>query len=842
VAGHEPADFELWVGPFARRQLEVVSFRGREAVSKLFSFDVRVLARAGEDAIEASLVGLPATLVIPIDGEGPRLVQGVVASIRHEGGATAGRRRAFVLRLVPRLWLLKQRTTSRVFQELTVPEILARVVGLAGVPSAWKLTRTYAKRDYCLQFRESDFAFIARIAAEEGIFWYFEHPVDPSGGVLDETVVFLDAAASYPAITDHRGGTLHLHARDHQSSGQVRPDDVTLFALTQTLRPAGVRLRDYDFQRPMLELVAEASVDGVAAPSGGPEAAVSAAAVSAFVAAAGAAPSLVTGGLGIYEHRGEYDSPEVDPVRARTRLEQHRRRVLRAEGESTCRRLAPGYRFQLDVEAAPALTREYAVTAVRHEGHSPQHTTRSASSTGHQQTYANNFECLPADTPARPARPKRQIQNVLESAVVVGPRSEEIHTDLHGRIKIQFHWDQEGGLNEHSSCWIRVAQTWAGASFGAQFVPRIGMEVMVSFLGGDQDCPVVTGCVYNATHPAPFMLPARKTRSGIRTQSTPGGGGFNELSFEDAKSQEQIHLHAQRDLDEVVERNHTAEIKGDELLHVHGKQVCTVDGSRIEQVQGSVARAVARDERVQIDGNRTEVVTGNADLRVNGTLNTRVAQERREVTGRGDLVVGDDYTVRTRGSHTTIVGRDSAKRSYVLRVEGTAQLSSSGVLELDTEKGLTLKCGKSYLKITSDKIELVSPAISAQGDGGGISVAKDKVRVSAKGETLITSEKMLFKTPSASLSMKTDVQIDGKQILLNSPDKAKDPVPDTSPPPTKIQMKDQNGKPLANQRFVISLPDGSEYSGVLDKDGRMEMEFEGSGKITFPDLANPSGG
>lgn len=160
-------------------------------------------------------------------------------------------------------------------------------------------------------------------------------------------------------------------------------------------------------------------------------------------------------------------------------------------------------------------------------------------------------------------------------------------------------------------------------------------------------------------------------------------------------------------------------------------------------------------------------------------------------------------------------------------------------MEIDTEKGLTLKCGKSFIKITSEKIEICSPSVSAKGDGGGISVAKDKVKVSAKGEAVVTAEKILWKTPDASVSMKTDVQIDGKKILLNSPDMAKDPVPDTSPPPTKIQMKDQSGKPLSNQRFVITLGDGSEYSGILDKDGKTEMEFEGSGTIVFPDLAKP---
>lgn len=818
-------DFELRVGSTSNTHLEVVSFRGREGISRLFSFDVRVLAHPGDAGIDGEWVGHPATLVIPLGGGAPpRLVQGVLASLRHDGVTTTGHRRTGVARLVPRLWLLKQRVSSRVFQGLTVPDIFARVLSLAGLRCTVKLRRAHTKREYCLQYRESDYAFVARIAAEEGLFWYFQHP-ESLDDDDDETVVLADDPSAYES------SDVHLLAREHQGSGQARPDDVLQFTLRQGIAPDAVRLRDYDFQRPTLDLHADAAVDP--APDGST--------ASLFGAADRAAPALLRGGLSVYEHKSEYDAPDIDAPRARVHLEQRRRSVVVAEGESASRQIAPGHRFQLDVEAVATLSHEYVVTDLRHEGHSPHHTTRSTVSGG-LQVYANRFRCLPSDRAARPKRPEPRLQNVLESAIVVGPAGEEIHTDAYGRVKIQFHWDIEGGLNEHSSCWIRVAQNWAGASFGAQFVPRVGMEVMVSFLGGDQDCPVVIGAVYNATHPAPFLLPAGKTRSGLRTQSTPGGGGFNEISFEDARAREQIYLHAQRDLDEVVERNHSEEVKGDSLYHVHGKQICTIDGSRIEQVQGDLARAVAKDEKVQIDGNRVDVVTGNADLRVNGGRNERAGQERREIAGRADLTVGEDYTVRTRGCHTTIVGRDSAKRSYVLRVEGTAQLSASGAMELDSEKSITLRCGKSFLKIGPDKIEIVSPAVSAKGDGGGITVAKDKMRLSAKGEAVLTSEKVILKTKDASLSLKTDVQIDGKKILLNSPDHATDPVTDTAPPPTKIQMKDQSGKPLANQRFVITMPDGAEYSGILDKDGKTEMEFEGSGKITFPDLAKPSGG
>ena len=864
------ATFELSVGPFAGRALDVVSFVGREAISKLFAFDVLVVANEGEDLLDRALIGLPATFTMQVAGETSRIVQGIIASVQTSGHTIYRGKRAFELRVVPRLWRLKKRITSRIFQDHTVPEIIGLVLDGAGVPHAERLLLSYEKRAYCVQYQESDFAFIARIAAEEGIFWYFEQPVGAaiSGAAsalgLVETVVFADNSRGYVAIQSGVevdvsvglggvsafasagpgvGDSLHLRLRDGALSAKVSGDDVSRFALRQSLRSSSVLLHDYDFQRPQHARRAEGHVDPLDASlsiraSGALEATAASMANATTGAASTVLTDLVTGDLEVYGHRGEYDGPDVDPDRARVHLEQHRARGLVGTGESTCRRMAAGYRFWLDAEDVPALEREYAITLVRHEGHSPELTTRSASGQA-LQTYSNRFECVPRETSARPRRPKRRIQNVLESGVVVGPASDDIYTDQYGRVKVQFHWDREGKRNEHSSSWIRVVQGWAGASFGLQFVPRIGMEVMVSFLAGDQDCPVVTGCVYNATHPAPFLLPADKTRSGLRTQSSPGGGGSNELSFEDEKTREQIYLHAQRDLDEVVERNHTLSVGGDEVMRVAGLQSLSVGRDQTETVQGNVTRTISKDETTNLVGNRMDVVGGNADVRVAGELNTRVGRERREITGRGDLTLADDYTVRVKGCYTTIVGRNDAKRSYVLRVEGTGQLSSSGVMEIDAEKGLTLRCGKSFIKISADKIELVAPSVSVKGEGGGI-VVDDDLKLNVKGDAILKAKSLLVKTEEASMSLKTDVQIDGKKILLNSPDLAKDPVADKSPPPTSIQMKDQSGKPLAYQRFVIAMGDGSEYSGILDGEGKTEMPLDGSGTIRFPDLAKPS--
>jgi len=601
------------------------------------------------------------------------------------------------------------------------------------------------------------------------------------------------------------------------------------------VRSSAAAFRDYDPDRPMtrLESTAVSSQPFVASALSIVSGAASA--LGHVGTTAAALLDKAASALGenvpseVYEHHSPFLFPKwaFAADEAPRILRQKRRRASIASGESGCSDLCAGHRFVLEEHVAPHLDAAYVVVSVEHRGD-----TRAGSSGQPFTVYSNTFECAPAEMTYVPPRPKRTCVQVSLTATVVGPAGQEIHVDERGQIKVQFHWDRQGIYDEKSSCWIRTMQPWAGAAWGHQFIPRVGMEVVVVFEGGDPDKPMVIGSLYNGTHPPPFLLPGDKTRSGIRTQSSPGGGGFNELSFQDAAGTEQIYVHAQRNLDEVIEKNHTLLVKNDEFLRILGNRMDTIEKNLESVVKG--------DQTSHVDGNRIDVVNGNFDERVSGMLVTRVeGKERRGVTGRSDLTLADDYTVRVKGCYTTIVGRDDAKRSYVLRVEGTGQLSSSGVMEIDADKGLTLKCGKSFIKITADKIELVAPSVSAKGEGGGIVVDND-IKLNAKGDAVLKAKSLLVKTEAASMSLKTDVQIDGKKILLNSPDQVTDPVPDNSAPPTLIQMKDQLGKPLANQRFVVTMGDSSEYSGVLDSEGKTEMPLDGSGTIRFPDLAKPS--
>jgi phage baseplate assembly protein gpV len=428
-----------------------------------------------------------------------------------------------------------------------------------------------------------------------------------------------------------------------------------------------------------------------------------------------------------------------------------------------------------------------------------------------------------------PPRPPRRCVQTTLTATVVGPSGVEIHVDTMGQIKVQFPWDREGTFDDGSSCWIRTMQPWGGAGWGVQFLPRVGMEVIVSFLDGDPDKPIVLGSVYNATHPSPFLLPGDKTRSGWKTQSSPGGGGNNELSFQDAAGKEQIYLHAQRNLDELVEKNHTLRVMSDKFLRILG--------NRIDRIEQNLDEIVKGDHTSRVEGNRIDVVTGNRDDRVSGTLVTRVEQkERRQVRGTADLEYADDITTRVKGSMTTLVGTQDKKRSWVTHAEGKAKLSSLDSTEVSSEGELVLRVGKSSIRIKDGQIEISSPSISATGGGGSLSASDDGLKLSSKADAqLIVKGKLVLKTDGASLSMQQQVKVDGSQILLNSPDQATDPPPKDPDPPTTVMLKDQDGTALVQQRFLIKLDDGSDLTGMTDQEGSAVLDLARGGTITFPD-------
>ncbi|RCV86323.1 type VI secretion system tip protein TssI/VgrG, partial [Billgrantia montanilacus] len=513
--------------------LAVVDFTLTEALSQPFHLAVNLASRDPDLAPEAFL-DRELSLTIWQDGEVLRRVHGIATAF---GRGDRGHRRTFYsLTIQPALWRLSLRHNSRIFQNVSPLTIINTLCDERGITDvAFAATREPAEREYCVQYRETDLAFIQRLAAEEGLFYFhefFETGEDSPGGV--HRLAFADdpqVLASLGERTYHgrAGGTPPLrHVRKLKQVSRVRP--------------ASAMLKDYSFKQPGYSQLHQAQLQEQMAEG-----------LEAHGQRAGVDKEHEH-----YDYPGRYKADASGEAYTRIRLEHLRHDALTAEAESDLPELAPGNRFTLTDHDAERLNRDWQVVSVVHHGRQPQALQEDAVGVtasdrqgigGNDSTrYHNELLLTPADTAWRPEPDPKPRVDGPQVAFVVGPEGEEIHCDEHGRVKVQFPWDRYAEPNETASAWLRVSQGWAGGGYGSIAIPRIGHEVIVSFLEGDPDQPLITGRTYHAVNTPPYALPEHKTRTVIRTQSHKGDG-FNELRFEDEAEREQIWLHAQKDLE-----------------------------------------------------------------------------------------------------------------------------------------------------------------------------------------------------------------------------------------------------------------------------------------------------
>jgi type VI secretion system secreted protein VgrG len=800
--------------------VEVVSFTGREAMNAGYGFEIVARCPLDSDllgSLEQRFLARPATLHLNAPNDAGRKVHGQIETVRLVG--LHGENHAEIhATLVPRFTLTKLHRHSRIFQNRALPDVVSQVLDAWRIAHSWQLRQVHRPHPYLTQYQETDQEFVLRLLSAEGIMFYFEHPADePAAGKSRERMVLLDDALFYPAMAGPTSGRERPSLEYGRQLVSADEDMVTEVSGERTLTMRSVRLGDYDFRKPTLPLRDTAQVGPTPSSPG---------------------IDFDTELLGAYLHddEGEYEASaavaEFDNQRAARSLEQLRRDRDRARGRSHCRRLMPGSTFELRGHPIEQLNRPYVVTEVEHRGVIPE---RGGS--GQEPSYENRFGCAPAGQSYRPALPPGRPHQVAETATVVGPGDEPLYVDDLCRIKVQFHWDLEGKHNEQSSCWLRVAQPWAGTRFGMQLLPRVGMEVLVTFLGGNVDRPVVTGCLYNATHPPPFQLPDEKARSGLRTQ-TLAGEGLNELSFNDEAGAEQIFLGAQRDLDQRVGRNHTLFVEGDELVTVAGEHRQSVGGSLLTEVAAHLHQTVAMNHSLTVQGDTLAAVSGSADVRVSADRTTRVEGcEQAEIRGRADESFLADRFVRVTGHQVTLVGKNDARRSAVLHVEGENESSSTGRSELSSDKVLVLRCGESQIRLLPDAIEIASPTIRLTTDEL-YGKASKLIKLQSDENALVKAKKLQLKGEKAQVGLSQLAKVDGEMVKLNcGPDPIDAEMPDAKPiPPTTIRLAAEDGTPLVGQRFVVVLPDGSERSGVTGEGGAAELELEQDGTIWFPNV------
>jgi type VI secretion system secreted protein VgrG len=551
----------------------------------------------------------------------------------------------------PAFEALRHRINTKIFQEKTAPEILEEVLneglGAYGRSVDNRLARAYPTCEYRTQYHESDLAFCERLMEEEGIVYWFEFEGEA------ETLVLADDSSKFGKVQTIHGPQLTYARQEGQVGGHEYVSE--LHALSRVV-PTKVATRHFDWTHPSMPVEGEsdATADGDR-PDG----------------------AALDPEREVYEHDGkpltinEYDGAVYGKTdvedQAKLRREAQAWNAFVCEGKSTVLGVTVASTFELVGHPRFDLDGVYAVVSAIH---------RIVAEKG---SYRNVFECIPSAVTYRPKRTtRRPTVSGIQTATVVGPSGEEIHTDEHGRIKVQFHWDRVGSLDESSSCWVRVQQPWAGAGWGFVFIPRMGMEVIVDFVSGDPDRPVVIGSVYNGDHAPPYPLPDEKTKSTIKTESSLGGGGYNELRFEDKAGSEEIFTHAQKDQNEVVENDHTTtvgnnqtntvgvdqnqDIGSNQTEHVGANQEMTVDGNRTTHTKGDFSETV--------DGAETRVVSG-------GVTETIDASETRTISGGMTETITGDRTQSISGSST-----ESITGSLAQEITGGATITTSGTYDV----------------------------------------------------------------------------------------------------------------------------------------------------------------
>ncbi|MGY4822927.1 type VI secretion system Vgr family protein [Stutzerimonas chloritidismutans] len=533
---------------------KVLEFRGREAISQPYRFDLELVSERPDLDME-SLLLRPAFLAFAPDGSG---IHGLVHQAAQ--GESGKRLTRYRLTLVPRLAYLAHRTNQRIFQHLSVPQIIAQVLEEHGIQAdAYRFQLgpvIYPPREYCVQYDETDLHFIQRLCEEEGIHYHFQH------GASGHVLVFGDDQTVFPKLA----ATAY-----QQDSGLVADQPVIKrFGLRLETRTSRLTRRDYDFEKPRLSMEAASHSDFQ--------------------------PDLED-----YDYPGRFTERARGKHLSQRALERHRHDYELAEGESDQPRLASGRFLPLSEHPRADWNQLWLLTEVLHEGKQPQVLEESVTSAaespdGFTQGYRNHFTATPWDIPFRPAliHPKPKVLG-SQTAVVTGPAGEEIHCDEYGRVRVQFHWDREAQADDKTSCWLRVSSSWAGDRYGGIAIPRVGMEVLVTFLEGDPDQPLVTGCLYHKEHQVPYDLPANKTRTVFKTLSSPGGGGYNELRIEDRKGAEQIYLHAQRDWDENIEH--------DQKIRVGHERHDTVEANSYSEFRAEEHRTTHADRKTEIRAN-----------------------------------------------------------------------------------------------------------------------------------------------------------------------------------------------------------------------------------------------
>jgi type VI secretion system secreted protein VgrG len=681
---------------------DVLLFHGmhaHEELSRVSEFQINLLSK--KDAVNVDqILGKLVTVTVETPEDGKRYFNGYVT--RFSQGGRHGDYHRYRAEVRPWLWFLGRTADCRIFQEMTVPDIVKAVFGdHKAADFALELTGSYRTWTYCVQYRETDLNFISRLLEEEGIYYYFRH----TDG--HDTLVLTDSSSKHKPAKGLK--SLPFIAPDKLTRADV--DHVSSWEFSREIQPGVYVHDDYDLERPSVELKTRKVLERKYAPSD----------------------------YEVYDYPGHYLQKADGEQYASVRIDEYGSQFEAATAVTNARALAVGCSLTLENCPRSDQNREYLVLGASYDLEYGEY---EAMPRAGGASYRCSFTAMSTQQQFRPRRatPKPFVQGP-QTAVVVGPSGDEIHTDKYGRVKVQFHWDRLGKNDENSSCWVRVSSPWAGKAWGGIAIPRIGQEVIVDFLEGDPDQPIITGRVYNAEQMPPYALPENKTQSGIKSRSSLEGtaDNFNEIRFEDKKGEEQLFIHA--------EKNQDIEVENDETHWVGHDRKKTIDNDETVTVKGNRSETVEKDEKIGISGNRTESVAKNESI--------SIEKSRTESVGDNESIeIGKDQSVTIKGNRTLTV---SKKESITVNDSRTDEVSKNEETSIGKNRQTkvgdndSLKVGKKLVIDAGDQITIQtgSASITMKKDGTITIKGKDvkvegsgKVNVKASSDVVIKGSKV----------------------------------------------------------------------------------------------------
>ena len=652
------------------------SMSATEELGRLFQIDLDLLSEDPEIVLK-DILGQSVTVRSQRpDGE-PRFFNGIVSQFSQ--GGTHGDLYVYRATVRPWFWLMTRTADCRIFQEKKIPDIIKEVfrdLGFSDFEDT--LSGSYREWEYCVQYRETDFNFISRLMEQEGIYYYFKHEDGKHVLVLSDSISAHESVPNYEEVPYYPPEESQERERDH----------IYDWSLNQIVQPGVYALNDFDFKKPKANLEAKSSI-----PREHDQA-----------------------DFEIYDYPGEYLESGDGETYARTRIEELQAQYEEVQGQGDVAGLMAGCLFKLTNFPREDQNREYLITEASFDLGPQEY--ESDLAMGSESLFNCSITAIDKQQAYRAPRvtPKPVVQGP-QTAIVVGKAGEEIWTDQYGRVKVLFHWDRYGAGDEKSSCWMRVSQVHAGKGFGGIDIPRIGEEVIVSFLEGDPDQPLITGRVYNDDNMPPYELPGNATQSGIKTRSSKEGtpDNFNEVRFEDKKGSEEVYIHAEKDQNNVVENCETTSVGADRSETVGNDETISIGNNRKEDVGNDETITIGANKTIQVGANHTENIGANMSMTVGSNKTETVSIASAETVGAAKaLTIGAAYQVSVGAAMNETVAaakaeqvgaNSSEKVGKDKSIDAGSNISESAGKDVNVSSGkkMTLTAGDNFTTKGSKK-------------------------------------------------------------------------------------------------------------------------------------------